>query len=49
MIAALILLGWLGAIALVLCLFAGGAETTCTHNRDQGCNCTCAAAESTHG
>lgn len=48
MIAALVVLAWLGVIALALCLFAGGAESTCTHNCNQGRSCTCSAKKSTH-
>lgn len=44
MIAVLILLAWLGLIVAVLCVFAGGAETTCSQNCNQGRGCTCANA-----
>lgn len=47
MIAVLIVIAWLAVIAVVLCVFAGGAETTCTQNCNQGRGCTCAAAKST--
>ncbi|MGZ3184398.1 MAG: hypothetical protein ACXU8N_18330 [Telluria sp.] len=48
MIAALIVLAWLGVIALVLGLFVGGqADSACNQNCNQGRSCTC--AKSIHG
>jgi hypothetical protein len=48
MIAMLIVAIWLAVVGVVLAIFAGGAETTCTNNCNQGRNCTCAGAKSNH-